>query len=338
MLCECAECDDRDQSLEPDSALQLPRLNLCNASFDVAHVDAYCMGTGVIPIARSPDGQVRLLLGRERWITQWKGSCRWSGFEGGRKHGEGVVAAAVREFHEESLDVVADPATVHERLTESDFWLRVVTSTALDHAKGTEVGAAPRRYHCTYVLPVPWDESLPARFRTIRSRIEQLDSLAQEWRHVRPDDWPVGATVGPIDARVATSDAPDEATVVFADNAPVLLRGPEAQRAAQWSAVRDRIERVLVQHPSVSVTRDPQWSLLQGLCVKRDYLEKDQVRWWSLSDLTRVLRGRGQSDGERFRPFFLPVLQTVVAQVQTALREEGDLPQQRPSLRPRSSP
>ena len=69
--------------------------------FRAADIEKYAQGAGVIPVARAPDGTVRLLLGRERYLPHWHGSCRWSGFEGSRKLHEDLDATAEREFVEE---------------------------------------------------------------------------------------------------------------------------------------------------------------------------------------------------------------------------------------------
>ena len=46
---------------------------------------------------------------------------------------------------------------------------------------------------------------------------------------------------------------------------------------------------------------------LENVQLNVDYMEKDQLRWWSVDDLEAVCSGHGQHAGERFRPFFLPV-------------------------------
>ena len=83
-------------------------LPIQRASFRDDDVRHYGMGAGIVPVARAPDGDLRVLLGRERFLPQWKGSCRWSGFEGSRKEGETLLQTAVREFSEESLGVAPD--------------------------------------------------------------------------------------------------------------------------------------------------------------------------------------------------------------------------------------
>jgi hypothetical protein len=52
--------------------------------------------------------------------------------------------------------------------------------------------------------------------------------------------------------------------------------------------------------------------LLQCVNVNLDHLEKDHIRWWNVPLLHAVMQGRGVCDKERFRPYFMPVLQTLL--------------------------
>lgn len=292
------------------------------ATFRSEDVERCGHGAGVVPIARSPDGEAHVLLGRERFLPQWKGSCRWSGFEGSRKESETLMDTAVRECVEESLASVGAPAALRARLTAGEFWVRVVLRIHTERRP-----PAPERYHSTHVVPVPWDEALPERFQARRHAIEVVDRNVQELRHTRPAC--LGTEdVGPIVdepggglrvARVAahapcilhapwTSD-PDDPELV---RAVLLPDDPECERLSAWRARRERLERSLVAHPGVRVRRDARWGLVQDVHVVKDFLEKDQVRWWSVHELWRVLGNRGQLGTDRFRPYFLPVLQTVL--------------------------
>ena len=60
--------------------------------------------------------------------------------------------------------------------------------------------------------------------------------------------------------------------------------------------------------------RDATWNLLQDVHVLKDHLEKDQVRWWSENELRQVMEQRGTLGSDRFRPYFMPVLQTILAE------------------------
>ena len=105
-------------------------------------------------------------------------SCRWSGFEGSRKAGETLKEAAVREFTEESLGVVTSPTTVRERIEEKNYWVRVVLRIGNDRRA--------ERYHATYVVQVPWDESYSMSFDEIRRDIERLERCSKELDRLFP--------------------------------------------------------------------------------------------------------------------------------------------------------
>ena len=47
-------------------------------------LESKIVGGGVIPVC-IVNGEVKILLGKERYINHWRGSLKWSGFEGGRK-------------------------------------------------------------------------------------------------------------------------------------------------------------------------------------------------------------------------------------------------------------
>lgn len=134
-------------------------------------VEDACMGAGVIPVSVDPSGRVCFLLGRERFIPKYKGSCRWSGFEGGRKENETVYQCAQREYQEESLGVMPPlPEEGGTRLDEEV--MRIVIRFASD----------VERVHCTYLLFVPWEEDAPDRFLSRRHRLEDVDFAMQQLR------------------------------------------------------------------------------------------------------------------------------------------------------------
>lgn len=249
-------------------------MQLQGATFDADDVERLGMGAGVVPVAVDPDGVVHLLLGRERFLPHWKGSCRWSGFEGSRKPDEALRDTAAREFAEESLGVVLECDALARALRERDYWIRIVLR--IHHDRRAE------RYHATYVVPVPWDPELPKRFLRTRLDLEHVDRAAQEWRY-----------------------AAERALV-------------EPAAAAERERQHARVERALTAHPGVRVRRDPGTGALASVELNRDHLEKDQVRWWSAEKLGRVLDGRGTLGPDRFRPYFLPVLQTLLQELRRA--------------------
>ena len=305
-------------------------MEIRESCFDSHRIEDMCMGAGIVPISTDETGTPHLLLGRERWIPQWRGSCRWSGFEGARKCDEDVVAAASREFWEESMGVVrftgdTKPIPVYVvacTLRMKRFWRRIVLRI--------DGGRRAERYHCTYVVPVPWDVNTPERFREMRCKIEHIDRLFQELRHTRP------RCLGEFGEHIGNVHENEDGSVTaykLACTCPCILRTPwsiatdnadlvgatftnedQRRRVLEWFRTRERLERALVVHPCVRVVRDTKWGYVQDVCIQRDFLEKDQIRWWSVNELNDVISERGQLGPERFRPYFLPVLQTILSQ------------------------
>ena len=126
----------RSERMEDDQTL----LPLQSATFSDESIDAHGMGGGVVPFAVTPEGDVRLLLGRERWINSWRGSCRWSGFEGSRKDGESLQDTSVREFVEESLGVVLDARSIASAASHPS---RRAAPGATTHRWALSSGAVP---------------------------------------------------------------------------------------------------------------------------------------------------------------------------------------------------
>jgi len=307
-------------------------MRLSSANFKDEDINLHAMGAGVIPISCDEEGQLFLLLGRERWTLNWKGSCRWSGFEGSRKSDESIVENATREFLEESLCVVMDSETLQRRLEQNDYWIRIVLSIENERRLP--------RYHATYVIPVPWRSDVCKAFQNLRTDLEKIDRLVQEWHHTRPV-YILGESdeiVGPVTTidHESTTDASDIHVRILKErkSMPSVMRLPwrcaerdsslveavqtleTSDELMQWVMLREQLDKAIVDHPSVRVVRDDRWGLVQDVYVLHDYMEKDQVRWWRYEDLKKVMEKRGHSGNERFRPYFLPVLQSVLTEIE----------------------
>ncbi len=261
---------------------------------DVAN---FCQGGGVIPIARHPDGEVRVLLGRERFVSSWKGSCRWSGFEGGRKEGEAVETTVCREFIEESLGLVL-PREATERLVGGrGYWRRIVLNVSSD--RRTE------RYHCTYVLVVDWDESVSSRFEKTRLHLEYLERLVMEWTHMK-------SIMQRKEGSVCLPCRPDRHDEEQRDDTEG--RGTVTEEfSEEWLQLEEKLGRALSQaHPDAITVTTGIDGEVEAVAINQDFMEKDTIRWWKASDLRVVLENKGSLDNEKFRPYFLPVLQILV--------------------------
>lgn len=289
-------------------------MEIKECSFDLDTVEKRTWGAGILPYAVDTDGTIRVLLARERFVASWKGSCRWSGFEGARKDDETVVQTASREFLEESLGVVLAEEDIRLILEKKTYAFRIVLKVNND--RNTE------RFHCTYAVPIQWCEDLPAQFQTQRQKIEHIDRLKQEYDILFPEALKKFLNVGKVE------HADDEQVSIWCvamdtDGEHVALERfdrKDAHDIVNWVEVRRKLERALFEHPCLVVTRDATFGFVKTVDVNLDHIEKDQLRWWRLTDLETVLRRRGVFETERFRPYFMPVLQTFVAQL---LRHEA---------------
>ena len=310
-------------------------------AFDAHAVERYTTGAGIVPCALDGNGLPHLLLGRERWLPSWKGSCRWSGFEGSRKDGESVMATAGREFDEESMGVVMPGRQVMDRIRENDVALRVVLQVLMERR--------PRRFHVSYLLPVPWDAALPQRFFDQRRAVERIDRLITEFVYLRPscfgeaDSEHIGPIPDDAGATVTCLKRASDAAATISASPPWTARDDgcttasfddpfDVRRILLWAKARAKLNAALAtcHHAAVRITRDSTWGELQHAELVNDYIEKDQIRWWSLAELDSVIAQRGIHDTERFRPYFLPVLQAIV----THLHEAADDPEKRALCEP----
>lgn len=280
-------------------------MELETASFCQADIEQHGHGAGIVPVAVHPDGTLRALLGRERYAAHWRGSCRWSGFEGSRKDGETMAQTAQREYNEESMGVL--PLTPHDHL------VRIVLRIYHERRK--------ERYHATYVVPSMWDVGAPHRFLQARMHVEHLERVLLAWRYHRPADVVDGIECLPGGGVALHVPETRLSPWAVREAERRVLVGKEAAAAVEWARLRDRVEALLSKTAPamVRVTRSDA-GFVQRVLVDRDFLEKDQVRWWSLDELRQVLESRGQLGYDRFRPYFLPVLQTLVQEMTACAR------------------
>lgn len=145
-------------------------------------------GAGILPFFVDDEHTVHFLLAKERFVPHWRGSSRWSGFEGGNKASEDVYENAVREFVEESMGVLsADPHSVEdvdERLRTGRYAMRinVVTESGAPppaSASAHSCRAHEECMHVTFVVQWPYDTSVVERFAALRKELLALHNLGE---------------------------------------------------------------------------------------------------------------------------------------------------------------
>ena len=210
------------------------------ATFEENRIACHFIGAGVIPVSTHPVTRERLvLLAREGKHQNYRGSLKWSGFEGGRRPNETVHETAMREWREESLGCVPG---VHDAGALCEIVINV---------KDTLDGAV-EKYHVTQVHEVRYAD-YPARFASERRALLALEESG-------------GIASAESLERITCRDA----IVTSADG----------------------------ESPAVT--------------VRTEYMEKDQIAWFSVRELARVFRRRGRCDDLVFRPYFLPVLEALL--------------------------
>ena len=299
-------------------------MEMTKSSFEQEDVETHGIGAGVLPVGVDDLGVPHVLLGRERLLPAWKASCKWSGFEGSRKTGETMTDTATREFLEESLRVVKNSEHVCENILQKKYLMRIVLKILNERCREP-------KYHCTYLVPVEYDPLLPQKFLDTRLALEKLHGDMQEWMHWKPDIIKGYGVVGPIceteDGTVTLTCRTEREECVSILQSPWVVEkdseegwvkgyftGSDARAFLVWERMRESLEKKLIPHPCLSVVYDNRYNRLQSLKLINDHLEKDQIRWWTLDELQMVLYNRGTYGLEKFRPYFLPVLQTLLAE------------------------
>lgn len=351
-------------SLRPGSnllrvvATKAPPATLTRLGHDFCEdaIDQDGIGGGIVVIARCPDdGSVRVLLGRERF-SNWKGGCRWSGFEGSRKADETLKSTSCREFDEETMSCVMDNEEVRERIAGKRYWARIVTKVTKDNVPrasvpddgDSEAGndgdggfsgckrlSTTPTYFTTYVLVRKYDPNLVDRFKTVRASVEHIEMLVQEWS-MASNFLPTELCSSRVEiGEMRVIDSSGEIFTVSLDVAYVadeeaspsrqtrFYEGGEAISVQYWVEVRDKVKRAYeaCDHMAVKVsfgkiiTHEP-----VDVRVNTDYLEKDQLRWWTEEELAKVMRSGGMHEVERFRPYFLPVLDILLDELERRRR------------------
>ena len=163
------------------------RIDIADTDFNLEEIDSKIIGAGILPFCRTPTGDIQFALGKERFISHWRGSLKWSGFEGGRKANERVAQTAAREFVEESMGIFVDMNKVHlcdipkltQQLENNDYAARIVL--CIIHAENIE------RYHVTYLLELPYQPRSIAKFvverrvlLNMQTKLIHLDNISVE--------------------------------------------------------------------------------------------------------------------------------------------------------------
>lgn len=264
-----------------------------------------------------------IVLGREQHSKGWAGSLRWSEFGGHASHEDdkSPVATAVREFHEETLGVLGDVKPILDR---DEYSFHIVVRRRLK-------GAEHVKYF--YVVKLPYDASVEKRFYGRREHLKQILFTVARIREVQralfrqrlpvPDyyhkfDLEASEMVRSAVCVEQREDGSMWSVVVTHRDGAVLphshrVNAAQAAQYAQLITLKNSLDRLIQAFPA-DVARDavirklragePSWLPF----VKREYLEKDRVGFFSPEQLLRA-------NDVRLRTSFVMPLNLVLQQL-----------------------
>lgn len=248
---------------------------------DDSHNDV--AGAGVAPVCINPEnGQVLVLLGRERFVKGWSSSFKFSAFEGASFPGETLAQTASREFYEESLGLFGDRDEAAQFISDGECVAKI-------SVRITQEG----KRHVTILKLVDYDPALPTKFNEVSQYLQSLQKLGARLRailrRVRDEDLPVG-------------DKEDgDWNVVLSNDSTSLVRtrhAIETMLENPPSSVPNSLfgEAILVQRQAREITR---------LKIKDDFLEKTSIKYFTIPDLRIATRFSGNGlPGVSLRPYF----------------------------------
>lgn len=310
-------------------------------------------GSGILCWTQDPTtNQIYFLLGKETEQQHYRRNHRnkmkgWCDFGGCNKRfhaeseGETAAQTAGREFVEETCGMVpllacsphqTNIKTVQTALLQGQF----------DFVITTKANKGKRRYVC-FVCKVPWDTDLPLKFTNMRTLLSRLyhdvcevHRLHKQIPHSPPYFRP-GMTTGNAMIRAVQDivwDSKDGRLQLLMETQqehqdPTLdwhsftLDGNDrfVNTYINWVKGRQKMLRMYLNlplevrhHPSMRVMY--KYGNIYNLSINPDFLEKSELRWWSLAELQR------ESDtpvpSNPFRPCFRSVVRLALDHFSTA--------------------
>ncbi len=237
---------------------------------------AVVLSAGVLCYACLEDTQdVYFLLGRERCSSERNsGSNRWSYFGGRVKPGETELECASREFVEESLGLA---------------WLDEALCVPTLNAEVAQEALARGNYTFRVALDTRTDRPLHAS--TPETDMQQLRVC-----YVKRIPW--------------QPDLPEQFQCLrqHLETIDTLSRQDMAAATTRFAT----LPREVQSHPAFDVCRNAHGQVV-AVTVKSEYLEKQQIGWWSLHRLRSIIRNGGSYKNKYcFRIGFLSTLAVIV--------------------------
>ena len=318
-------------------------MSICDVEMDIDEIASKIVGAGVLPVTVSHQNKIEVLLGKEHFVHNWKSSLKWSSFEGGRKRDESFENAAAREFVEESMGVVElDPdgnmTSVENvlRIIETNrFLARVVM--CVNHNERQQLF---KRYHIMYMIEVPPQYFCPIKFGRKRIALLQLSTKLLKYNDlinrcimwgypflregmIHNDKVITAITHAHVHHKKLFVRYKHYNThLVFTQILHTSMQIECAKVYIQWYNMRYDLNKDVQKFNyllnAVTVTYNTE-SFFLNATINHDFLEKEQIRWWNIDELSFVLDNNGSSmDQEQFRPYFIPMMKRCVEELRTS--------------------
>lgn len=311
-------------------------ISIQDTDTDIEEVRNEIVGGGVIPISFDENGDMLLLLGRERYISHWRGSLKWSGFEGGKKENESVEHIAAREFVEESMGVLAlDNESTHcsiedilNVINNDKYVARIIL--CINH---TENKTVEKRHHITYVIQVPLQKECNEKFASLRQNFVDFqikltqfqtltDQLPSEYPFIKEDLIIKGKKVKAVtDVTVIKH----ELVVTYLEEEGIhcikkeVPQNDTLSKYLRWFSYRIQLQEELKTFKDIPDAINVHKNCLGffvNATLNEEYIEKQQIHWWKIKDLKEVLNNGGYRNSDFFRAYFMPVLQRVIKELE----------------------
>lgn len=320
---------------------------MTDTSLNFEELEDKIAGGGILPVA-CVDGKYKILLGKERFINHWRGSLKWSGFEGGRKVSENVHQMVSREFMEESLSMVplkttdehnleAYESNLTQLLKTKQYFARILL--CIHHTNGE---SHEKRYHLTYVIEVPYTPECVEAFDCHRKHLIEfhyklvvfkklLDQLPKTPPFLRTGESMSNHTVKSI-REVKLTDQRMTIHYIDADNTVHTYVHTIQENDKdicilyeKWYNTRKILHNIAKGFkycPKAVQYKYDADGLLETASVNDEFLEKQFIRWWDIDDLKDVLKNGGFKKNEFFRAYFLPTLQRSIQELEKYKQSE----------------
>lgn len=291
-------------------------MEIISTTFDEKNIEKNGIGAGILPISINEEGKYCLLLAKEKFNPLWKGSNRWSGFEGSKKSSESCLENAFREFSEESLNTIVTEESIKHTLEKSKYNLKLVVNIKQEKSQ--------TKYHVTYIVFIPWQTRCIEEFRKVKEKLQNLkmcqDILTKLYQDLKIFQLHKKTHIGYI-LSIKSIESIDEdemcVTYIVKDDDESIVEKkvmcPFDSRACMWQYMRKCITFMLkfYDHDAINKSYD-YLNIIYNISVNEDYLEKEKMMWWEFDKLEKVISNGGFYENEFFKPFFMPVLKTVL--------------------------